>query len=221
MYFNFVYLKLLCFEIKRIKKMKKDKSILPNLCKPLLEQSEIEMDQGDLLFQANEKLAIQSHEKEKRAQELLIANKELHFQNCEKENRAKELVIANKELVFQNSEKENRAKELLIANKELVFQNSEKEKRAAELKKVNKSLKKIKKHQTKYIVGLEEIMFMTSHAVRLPVTNILGLATQLESCLLPDDCHELIEAMKTSAVSLDVFTRELTQKITILQKKNK
>ncbi len=45
---------------------------------------------------------------------LVTANEELAFQNEEKEKRAAELVIANIELVFQNGEKEKRANELVI-----------------------------------------------------------------------------------------------------------
>ena len=175
----------------------------------------MDLTEFDRLF--DKELYFQNSEKEKRANELVIANKELHFQNSEKEKRAEELVIANNELFYQNSEKEKCANELVVANKELHFQNSEKEKRAEELKILNKSLNKIKKQQKKYIEGLEELMFLTSHAVRLPVTNILGLATQLEECELPDNCNVLIEAMKTSAHSLDVFTRELTNKINLLK----
>lgn len=76
----------------------------------------------------------------RKSEELLIANNELAFQNKEKEKRAAELSIAYKELAFQNEEKEKRAAELIIANKELAFQNEEKEKRAAELIIANKEL---------------------------------------------------------------------------------
>ena len=55
------------------------------------------------------------------AKDLRIANEELAFQNDEKEKRAIELSIANKELAFQNDEKVKRAEELVIANKELAF----------------------------------------------------------------------------------------------------
>jgi len=85
------------------------------------------------LIKANNKLAFQDQEREKRAAELVIANKELDFQNTEKEKRADELIIANKELLFQNTEKEKRAAELVIAKKELAFQNREKELREDEL----------------------------------------------------------------------------------------
>lgn len=69
--------------------------------------------------------------------ELIIANEALAFQHIEKEKRAAELVIAKKELAFQNAEKGKRAAELVIANDELAFQNVEKEKRIAELKIAN------------------------------------------------------------------------------------
>ncbi len=112
---------------------------------------------------ANNELAFQNDEKEKRADELAIANKELLFQNEEKEKRAAELVIANDELAYQNSEKEDRANELLLANEELAFQNQEKENRAEELEIANKELEyqnKIKeKKATELIIANKELAF--------------------------------------------------------------
>ena len=55
------------------------------------------------------------------------------------------------------------------------------------------------------------MMFMTSHKVRQPVANIIGL-----SCLLNDaidskkDLKILIENIQKSAISLDTFTKEFT-----------
>ncbi|CAM3953021.1 hypothetical protein FLAN108750_01000 [Flavobacterium antarcticum] len=171
------------------------------------------------LIVANKKLVFEESEKLKRAAELIIANTELVFQNSEKEKRAGELVLAKKELKFQNSEKVKRAAELILANIELVFQNEERGKRAKELLAVNRQLKKIRKEQKEYIKGLEELMFITSHAVRLPVTNIIGLATQLEGSHLSGADKELIDGMKNSALALDVFTQELTSKINNLKGK--
>ena len=112
---------------------------------------------------ANQELAHQNDEKEKRANELIIANKELAFQNDEKEKRANELIIANKELAFQNDEKEKRAAELFIANEELAFQNNEKEKRAAELVIANEELalqNKVKeKRAAELIIANKELLF--------------------------------------------------------------
>ena len=105
---------------------------------------------------ATEELAFQNKEKEKRAAELVVANQELVFQNTEKEKRAAELVIANKELAFQNTEKENRAAELVIANKELVFQNEEKERRAAELIVAIEYLKVAESEIVELNIGLEQ-----------------------------------------------------------------
>lgn len=115
------------------------------------------------LRSANNEMAFQNDEKEKRADELAIANKELLFQNDEKERRAAELVIANKELAYQNSEKEDRANELLLANEELAFQNQEKENRAEELALANKELEyqnKIKeKKAAELIIANKELAF--------------------------------------------------------------
>ncbi|MFA7359609.1 MAG: PAS domain S-box protein [Candidatus Kapaibacterium sp.] len=115
------------------------------------------------LINANNELAFQNEEKEKRAAELVIANKELAFQNEEKEKRANELIIANEELVFQNEEKEKRAAELVIANKELAFQNEEKEKRANELIIANKELafqnEEKEKRANELIIANKELAF--------------------------------------------------------------
>jgi PAS domain S-box-containing protein len=73
-----------------------------------------------LLLIASGKNFLQSKEKEKRAQELIIANKELAFQNAEKEKRAAELVIANKELAFQTRLKEKTGQERLQSEKRLA-----------------------------------------------------------------------------------------------------
>lgn len=115
---------------------------------------------------ANQELAFQNREKEKRAAELIIANKELAFQNKEKEKRAAELSIANIELAFQNEEKEKRAAELGIANIELAFQNNEKEKRAEEKEKRAEEL----------IIANQELAFQNKEkekrAAELSIANI-------------------------------------------------
>ncbi len=133
------------------------------------------------------------------------------------------MIIANEELVFQNQEKENRAAELIIANEELAFQNQEKENRAAELIAANLELKKAEEYQIEYIKGLEEMMFMTSHKVRQPIANILGLSYLLhhQSVNSPDDLKESLDFIKQSALSLDTFTKELTQFIFNLGEKGK
>ncbi len=137
------------------------------------------MDKADRLIIANQELAFQNEEKEKRAAELVIANKELFFQNEEKGKRAAELIIANKELIFQNEEKEKRAAELVIANKELIFQNEEKEKRAAELVIANKELifqnEEKEKRAAELVIANKELIFQNEEkekrAAELVIAN--------------------------------------------------
>jgi signal transduction histidine kinase len=106
-----------------------------------------EIKGAEELVLANKKLALQSLEKDARADELLLANiekdkraNELVLANKEKDARANELLLANKEkdkradeLLLANKEKDKRAENLITANKELEFQSIEKDKRADEL----------------------------------------------------------------------------------------
>lgn len=62
-----------------------------------------------------------------------------------------------------------------------------------------------------YINELEKMLFITSHKVRQPITNILGLANQLDSPPnSPEEIIKIIGYMKQSALSLENFTSELT-----------
>ena len=131
-------------------------------------------------------------------------------------------MIANAELAFQNEEKEKRAAELIIANKELSFQNEEKEKRATELTAAYNELKKAEEFLKAYVLGLEEMIFMTSHKVRQPIANILGISSMLDQLIdSPSDLKKMIDYIKESALSLDAFTKELTIFMSDLEKKGK
>ena len=174
------------------------------------------------LVNSDKNLSFQNEEREKSAAELVIANEELAFQNREKEKRAAELVIANRELTFQNKEKEKRAAELVIVNKELAYQNQEKEKRTEELIAANAELKKAEEYQKEYILGLEKMMFMTSHKVRLDIANILGISNLLDHATnSPEEHKQFVDYIRKSAISLDVFTKELTFFIFDLEQKGK
>ncbi len=154
---------------------------------------------------------IQSEALLKSAAELIAANQELAFQYAEKEKRANELAIANKELAFQNEEKERKAAELVIANEELLFQNAEKEKRAAELLTANLDLKEAQQKHIVHIRDLEDMMFMISHKVRQPVTNIMGLSELLDlENSNPDELKKLLKLLKESGQLLEDFTNELS-----------
>jgi signal transduction histidine kinase len=154
--------------------------------------------------------------------QLILANEALARQNEEMEKRAAELVIVNQELAFQNKEKGQRAAELLIANKELLFQNAERGKRAEELIKAYQKLRKAEEHMKGHIAGLEQMMFITSHKVRKPVANILGLTNLLEEFIRsPAKLRKMVSYLKLSEQQLDDFTMELTEFISQMERTGK
>lgn len=62
-----------------------------------------------------------------------------------------------------------------------------------------------------YTQNLEEMIFMTSHKVRQPVSNILGLSALLDSASISlEELKNISGYMKQSAITLDNFTKELT-----------
>jgi nitrogen-specific signal transduction histidine kinase len=71
--------------------------------------------------------------------------------------------------------------------------------------------KKAEKEMARYVCGLEEMLSMTSHCVRKPVANILGVATMLENTKqTKEELVRVIKYMRKSALILDDFTKELT-----------
>jgi signal transduction histidine kinase len=171
---------------------------------------------------ANNKLLLQNQEIEKRAAELVVANIELEFQNKEKSKRAAELLISIQELAYQNREKEQRTAELIVANNELILQNKQKEERKEELKNAYFQLKKADSYLKEYAKGLEDMMYITSHKVRQPVANILGISSILHNYLQsPVQLKKLMGFLTESAVKLDIFTKELTTFIHELEQKGK
>jgi PAS domain S-box-containing protein len=77
-------------------------------------------------------------------------------------------------------------------------------------------LKIAEKEKLQYINDLEEMMFITSHKVRHPVTQIMGLSNLLDEFLVnknllsEEELIKIIGYMKQSIGSLDTFTKELT-----------
>ena len=63
-----------------------------------------------------------------------------------------------------------------------------------------------------YEKQIEEMLFITSHKVRRPLANCVGLLDvfQSDETLTKVEQNDIIEHMKNSAVELDVFTKELT-----------
>lgn len=79
--------------------------------------------------------------------------------------------------------------------------------------------KKAEEERIGHIKSLEQMLFMTSHQVRQPIANLLGLANQLEDFTnSKDEMLKIVSYMKESVVALDSFTKELT---TFIYKVNK
>lgn len=81
-------------------------------------------------------------------------------------------------------------------------------------------LKKAEQEKEQYIKDLEEMMFITSHKVRHPVTQIIGITNLMEESLTQEEVEKVIGYLKQSANSLDSFTKELTMFIYDLKKRN-
>jgi PAS domain S-box-containing protein len=65
-----------------------------------------------------------------------------------------------------------------------------------------------------YISQLKEMLFMTSHRVRQPIANIVGLSNILdESINAPAELKKMVDYIKLSAINLEEFTHELNHLI--------
>jgi PAS domain S-box-containing protein len=72
-----------------------------------------------------------------------------------------------------------------------------------------------------YILALEEMMFMTSHKLRQPVSQIMGISVLLESEISSQEELKAITGyMQQSILNLDSFSRELTSFINELREKS-
>ena len=82
--------------------------------------------------------------------------------------------------------------------------------------------KKADEERIEHIKSLEEMLFMTSHQVRKPIVNLLGLANQLEDPTNSnDEMAQIIGYIKESVVSLDSYTKELASYICEVNKREK
>jgi hypothetical protein len=73
-----------------------------------------------------------------------------------------------------------------------------------------RKLEQAEKEKKFYFDSLDHLVFLCSHKVRQPVSQILGLSTILHSAQTPDEILSLIKLVTKSAASLDNSTREFT-----------
>lgn len=81
--------------------------------------------------------------------------------------------------------------------------------------------KTIEQLSEEYSQKLNEMLHMTSHRIRSPLTRCLGLMNLIENgtVLNENELNYVIKHLKSSAVELDSFTVELTQYMNDLEKK--
>lgn len=71
--------------------------------------------------------------------------------------------------------------------------------------------KRIEEEQKEYVKNLEKMLFMVSHEVRHPVSQILGIVQILqEQDNMDAESSELISNLKISAADLDMFIKKLS-----------
>jgi light-regulated signal transduction histidine kinase (bacteriophytochrome) len=106
--------------------------------------------------------------------------------------------------------------ENFISNETISFpmENSASE-NEMKLALVTQELSTVKMHLQEYKRAMKQIMYMTSHKVRQPIANILGLSNMINlSGNSLCDVKKIINYLKQCVKKLDVFTIELTQFIT-------
>ena len=70
-----------------------------------------------------------------------------------------------------------------------------------------------KEKEQRYLQSLEEMLFMTSHKVRKPVANIIGLMTLLtaaDSTLSASELEDYFKYLSVAAIEVDDFLKELS-----------
>ena len=120
-------------------------------------------------------------------------------------------------------EVKNKAKDgIFFWSENTIFPVFDKNKNIVQYFSMRFSIDEKKKKQEEingHIKSLEEMLFMTSHQVRHPVVNILGLANQLEDFInSKEDMLKIVGFIKESALILDNHTKELTLFISEVKK---
>lgn len=82
-------------------------------------------------------------------------------------------------------------------------------------------LKNADLRKTEFSKGMDEMLFMISHKVRHSIAQILGLSSLVEDeSITQEEVKKIIGYMKEPTQSLDLFTKELTDFMDDLKKRN-
>lgn len=73
-----------------------------------------------------------------------------------------------------------------------------------------KANKELTDSKSNLLSGIKKMMFMISHNIRQPVANIIGISTLIKTSKnTPDETRKLVGYLKSSAITLDTFTKDL------------
>ena len=130
-----------------------------------------------------------------------LSNTKSYSQVVESNNEPENTFQTRRKLVVEINSLKKSLSDLQIEKEDLNMQLLQQFK---EVKRTQKNLNK------DFHKGLEEMMFILSHKVRLPLTNILGLVNLLTNVDNSNDENlAYIELLKASAKDLDNITKEL------------
>lgn len=101
-----------------------------------------------------------------------------------------------------------------------VYEYQQKEKQYFSIRTLINDKKQAEQHKIQRIEELQSLLFKISHGLRQPITQLMGITELLDQT--PDSLQHLtqiVDYMKTATTMLDTYTRELTQHIEAIAKK--
>lgn len=101
-----------------------------------------------------------------------------------------------------------------------VYEHSLKERQYFSIRTLINDKKQAEQHKTTRIDELQALLFQISHGLRQPVTQLMGITELLSQT--PEtlqNMKEIVSHMKASTALLDNYTKEFTQRIEAITKK--
>lgn len=78
--------------------------------------------------------------------------------------------------------------------------------------------KELEEKKAEYYKSIEQLLFMTSHKIRGPLTSIMGLIQVNKENISDEDLNRSLQYLQTSTDELDQFTKEMTNYLHYLKK---
>lgn len=101
-----------------------------------------------------------------------------------------------------------------------VYEHNQKEKQYFSIRTLINEKKEAENNKLRRIEQLQSLLFEISHGLRQPVTQLMGITELLsQTSESLQSIAQIIEYMKISTQMLDNYTRELTQHIEVIAKK--